>query len=285
VLAYDSAWLSVLAVRHSISLPWRGLSGEIRFDGVGYRSEGVFFGVSAVPDLSSPSVTLLQPSTWILEDTTTLTETLEGQVLIRDYEVATSSLLTAEELRGLANGTKVKEEQCADHVLNIITHDPFNQMPYNYFFKETNLPLSLLIPNQHGFGLSFLCIHQIVEEEEGNQTETTTSTTDSMNNGTLLTTTMQIACTPANKMSEPIKCFRSEVKRRQRRSPDEGQRVPEYQYGFEGVSSTRPWYGPQNSKWSSPKEDYSNSYYYQGPQGRYSYYGGGPSTPSYLNLR
>lgn len=254
-----------------------GLSGEIGFDPNGFRRDGVFFGVSAVPDLSSASVTLLQPSTWILEDTISIMETLEGQFLIREYEVATSSILTGEELRALANHTK-NDAGCIEHLMSIVTHDPYNQMPYNYFFKEANLPESLLIPNQHGFGIDVLCIH---DGDYGNNSVNSgfpqgNQKSEKFENETL-TTTLQVACTPGIKISDPIKCYRSHMKQRQRRSPADGP-LPEtqYQYSFGGSDL---WNQPQNTKWSNPKDDAANSYYYQSHAKNYYQ----AVTPSYAN--
>lgn len=249
----------MLSARSSLSLPFNGLSGEIGFDSRGFRRDGVFFGVSAVPDLASPTVTLLQPSTWILEDTISIMETIEGQFLIQDYEVATSSVLHGEELRSLAKQSKTVVEGCGEHVMNLITHDPFNQMPYNYYFKEANLPESMLIPNQHGFGITFLCFH--VSHSKRNGSDPNSSKVNEP-----MTTTLQIACTPGSKFHEPIKCFRSHVRIRQKRSPGD---VPQtqYQYGIGGINDDMWNHLPQNSKWSSPKDDDSSSnyYYYKGP--------------------
>jgi len=238
-----------------------------------------------VPDLSSQNVTLLQPSTWILEDTIAVTETLEKQFYIREEVVSTATILHADDLRHIADKSK-KDVGCVEHIMNVITHDPYNQMAYNYYFKESSLPQSMLLPHQHGFGFSFFCIHP------NDNDETTSTTSPPPTNDTerenhddddvLTTSNMQIACTPDTKPSHPLKCFRTNVARRQRRSAAE---LPTSQYGIE--NNRQSWYqynnNNNNNRWAQPKENSQNDYYYQFPN--YNAYGGTATATTPLYLR
>ncbi|CAG7832091.1 unnamed protein product [Allacma fusca] len=212
ILAYDAAWAARNYVKNNLdlALPMQGMSGEVSFDSDGYRQEGLYFGVSAVPELVSPLVTLLQPSKWILEDVINIVETIEGQYLITEYNVATSSMLTKEELTRFASGTS-NSSDCQEHFMEIMTHDPFSQIATTYLFKKENLPYHLLIPNQHGYGITFMCRH--ADESR---------------------TTMKIACTPGGRFSDPVKCFRSHFASREKRQAQNRYRA---YYGYNAPQS------------------------------------------------
>lgn len=136
VLAYDIASLALATIEsfsessiRSLSTN-QGLSGDIHFNSKGLRSEGVFFGLTALPKSQNLSATFLQPSDWILEDLLHLQMGLNGiEVTIGEYQIATSSVLSKEEL--IQAGNKVGgRKQCSKMEMEVLARDPFNQMEY-----------------------------------------------------------------------------------------------------------------------------------------------------------
>jgi len=235
-------------MKNELKLPMTGLSGEINFDQNGYREGGSYFGISSVPPTSPSHVTLLQPSTWILEDIISVMEAKPGTIVVTDYDIATSSILTKSELISIANQTKAAG--CHDHLMNILTHDPFTQKAFNYYFKENNLPNAILVPNQNGFGVTFLCVH---DQEEQTKAEVKREAEP-------FTSSLRIACTPGGKYSAPIKCFRSHFNLRQKRSTFDPYA------GYDNV----------NSGWDShnvqlARDDSVGNMYYQQPPPTYYY--------------
>lgn len=219
-------------------LPKSGLSGIIEFDRHGFRKNGTYLGTSSVPKSTSAQATLLQPSTWILEDITSIDDTGKGQSpQISDYDVATSSILTKYELLNLANNTK-NESGCNEQLMNVMTYDPFNQMPYYYFFNKANLPDTIVVPNHQGYGITFMCTHDIPQNYPGH-TDTTKGQGDSV------VSSLQLVCAPGDRMRHPVSCFRSHVNRRQKRSTPSGRTdqphpVPNVQYQY-SLSGKDPW--------------------------------------------
>ncbi|CAL8082297.1 unnamed protein product [Orchesella dallaii] len=254
ILTYDATWLARDHFRNELRLPMSGLSGMIDFNKQGFRTSGTYFGISSVPPTESTIVTLLQPSAWILDDIITVKDNQIRSPQISDYDVATSSILTKEELAEVANITR-DEVGCENHLMNVVTYDPFNQMPYHYFFDEKTLPGTIVVPNHQGYGITFICTHlnDGVTAAPENKPESVEERPVS---------TLQLACTPGQRMSHPINCFRSHVNQRQKRAArSQNNVVPnvQYQYSFSGNDA----WPTQNSKTASSKVDSMNQYYYQ----------------------
>lgn len=200
-----------------------GMSGEIRFNSQGDRTEGLYLGVSAIP--SSPPSPLLQPSNFILEDLISVSS--KG---IQDYQVATSSIFTREELLAV---NVSQAAACSDETLEITAHDPFNQQSYSWSFNRTTLPPHILIPNQYGFGLTFECIEGAGEGEGAG----------------MQATMLRVACTPHGRsLGETVHCFRSGVTRVKR---SDSWRPSDYYYQPRDDSA------PPNTLYYQPQQYYS----------------------------
>ena len=179
-------------------------------------------------------------------------ETIEGQYLITEYNVATSSMLTKDELLRFSK-IKGNSSYCHSHSMEVLTHDPFNQMKEVYMFTNENLPQHLLIPNQHGYGITFSCV------EKNNKSRVT----------------LKIACTAGIRFSDPVKCFRSHLPIRQKRWAAGPSYYPAYRPAARQYMSRPQAQGYFDNTFS--KRDDSNQYYYGSPGGQYD-----SATSSYL---
>jgi len=139
VLAYDTASVAVAHLQTPISQRRKGsfvssaigLSGDLGFNRHGTRTHGVYFGIMTFSKANGSFGSILQPSDWILEDFLELGENNEGVVGIREYHVTTSSVFNRKELLHLAKTGKGLHK-CSRVEMEVLTHDPFNQMEYRY---------------------------------------------------------------------------------------------------------------------------------------------------------
>lgn len=232
VLTYDAIALAMADIANTLKLPFTGLSGLIEFSKNGFRKTGSYLGISLVPKNVIANATLLQPSIWILEDIISLRGKNNHTPQISDYDVAMSSILSKDELLQIAKST-AHQAKCSEHLMKVIVHDPFTQMPYNYFFTPENLPEMMVVPNHQGFGITFTCTHfpvwNLTKYDNSKQLEKNQHLS-----------TLSLACTPGVRMSHPVNCFRSHVATRQKRDAvEQPSPVPsvQYQYSF----SNDPW--------------------------------------------
>jgi len=136
VLAYDTATVAMThlqtpsAERRAGSPPFSatGLSGDIRLNSRGTRTHGVYFGILTFSKTKTAFASVLQPSDWILEDLLEVGEDNMG-VGFGEYRLATSSIFSRKELLHLAKRGKGLRK-CVGGDMEILTHDPFNQMEY-----------------------------------------------------------------------------------------------------------------------------------------------------------